>query len=291
MPLAGLTVYPGLGYDEHLLINSEQQLIWRNLTVKYLVLFIAVVPLLMSGVALHGQEPRGDAAGRDDAQLRVPMLAVPRANAVDPVEAPELTHCLNGTKCLPDPLSCGLDFAGKARYFAEHSFGVGAFVGPLLWSAPILAKPPAHYPKDWRQGAGALGRLYGDALVFQTAAQSGRFVTGVVFHEDPRYSASSSRNPFARAMHAIAFTASDRSDSGRTTFALSNFVASASAGFVGNAYLPRGYNDTSHGINRMGIEFGSLAVTNLAQEFTPEFRWLGKRMHLPGFMLPNAANR
>ena len=91
--------------------------------------------------------------------------------------------------------------------------------------------------------------------------------------------------------HAIAFTAFDRSDSGRTTFALSNFVASASAGFVGNAYLPRGYNDASHGINRMGIEFGSLAVTNLAQEFTPEFRWLGKRMHLPGFMLPNAPNR
>jgi hypothetical protein len=264
----------------------------EEFTVKYLVLFIAAVPLLMSGAALHGQETRGDAAGHDDAQCKIPMLAMPRANAIDHVEAPELTHHLNDTSCVSDSPSCGrLDFAGKARYFAGHSFGLGAFVGPLLWSAPILANPPAHYPKDWRQGAGALGRLYGDALVFQTAAQSGKFVTGVVFHEDPRYSASSSRNPFARAMHAIAFTAFDRSDSGRTTFALSNFVASASAGFVGNAYLPRGYNDTSHGINRMGIEFGTLAVTNLAQEFTPEFRWLGKRMHLPGFMLPNAANR
>jgi hypothetical protein len=260
--------------------------------VKYLVSFIAVVPLLMSGVALHGQETQGGAAGRDEAQWEVPMLAVPRANAVDHVEAPELIHRLNGTKCLSDPLPCGRsDFAGKVRYFAGHSFGIGAFVGPLLWSAPMLAKPPAHYPKDWRQGAGALSRLYGDALVFQTAAQGGKFVTGVVFHEDPRYWASSSRSPFARAMHAIAFTAVDRSDSGRTTFALSNFVASASAGFVGNTYLPRGYNDTSHGIKRMGIEFGSLTVTNLAQEFTPEFRWLGKRMHLPEFMLPNAPNR
>jgi len=239
----------------------------------------------MSGVALHGQQTRGDAAGPDDAQWKVPM-AVPWANAVDHVEAPELAP-----RPL-DPLSCArLDFAGKARYFAGHSFGIGAFVGPLFWSAPVLANPPAHYPKDWRQGVGALGRLYGDALVFQTAAQSGKFVTGVVFHEDPRYSASSSRDPFARAMHAIAFTAFDKSDSGRTTFAISSFVASASAGFVGNAYLPRGYNATSHGVNRMGIEFGSLAVTNLAQEFTPEFRWLGKRIHLPGFMLPNVPNR
>ena len=278
-------------YDEHMLIYNEQTLIRRPLPVKYLVSFIAVVPLLMSGVALHGQETQVDAAGQDDAQCNVPMLAMPHANAVDHVAAPELNHRLNDTTCLPDLESCGrLDVAGKARYFADRSFGVGPFVGPLLWSAPILANPPAHYPKGWRQGAGALGRLYGDALVFQTAAQSGKFATGVIFHEDPRYSASSSRNPFARAIHAIAFTALDRSDSGRTTFALSNFVASASAGFVGNAYLPRGYNDTSHGINRMGIEFGSLAVTNLAQEFAPEFRWLGKRMHLPGFMLPNAPN-
>ena len=92
-------------------------------------------------------------------------------------------------------------------------------------------------------------------------------------------------------MHAVVFTAFDRSDSGHTTFALSNFVASASAGFVGNAYLPRGYNDTSHAVSRMGIEFGSLAITNLAQEFTPEFRWLGKKMHLPGFMLPSVPNQ
>ena len=261
--------------------------------MKFLVSFIAVVSCLMSGVALHGQEPRGDDdAGREDAQSKVHMLAVPRASAVDLVDAPESAHHLNGTKCLSDALSCsGLDFAGKARYFADHSFGPGAFVGPLLWSAPILAKPPAHYPKDWRQGAGALGRLYGDALAFQTAAQTGRFLAGATFHEDPRYSVSSSRNPFERAMHAIAFTALDRSDSGHTTFAISNFVASASAGFVGSAYLPHGYSDTSHAVSRIGVEFGSLAVNNLAQEFTPEFRWLGKRMHLPGFMLPSTPNR
>lgn len=260
--------------------------------MKYLISFLAVALLLVPGAALHGQQTRGNNAGRDDAQWKVPMLAVPCANAVDHLEAPETTHPVKGAKCLSDPLSCGpLDFAGKARYFAGRSFGPGAFVAPVFWSAPMLANPPAHYPKDWRQGAGSLGRLYGDALAFQTAAQTGKFLTGAVFHEDPRYSPSSNRNPFARAMHAIAFTAFDKSDSGRTTVALSNFAASASAGFVGKAYLPPGYNDASHAINRMGIAFGSLAIANLAQEFTPEFRWLGKRIHLPGFMVPNAPNR
>jgi len=253
-------------------------------------LYVALAPLLLSGVLLRAQEERREAAVQDG-QCEVPTLAQPHAKAADLVEAPELRNHLKVAKCQSDALSCGsLDFAGKARYFAGHSFGPGAFIGPLLWSAPILAKPPAHYPQDWRHGAGALGRLYGDALSFQTAAQTAKFLTGAVFHEDPRYSVASNRNPFARAMHAIAFTAFDKSDSGGTTFALSNLVASASAGLVGNAYLPSGYNDRSHAVSRMGIEFGSLALTNLAQEFTPEFRWLGKRLRLPEFMLPSSSN-
>lgn len=253
--------------------------------------FVAVVPLLFLGVALlHGQQARGDAAGLDDAQWEAPAQAGSSTKAVDLVEAPESSHGVNDSRC-PSDFSCDrLGFARKARYFAVQSFGPGAFVGPLLWSAPILAKPPAHYPKDWRQGPGALGRLYGDAFAFQTAAQTGKFLAGAAFHEDPRYAASYSRNPFERALHAVAFTAFDRSDSGRTTFAVSSFVASVSAGFVGNAYLPHGYNDTSHAGSRMVIEFSSLAVTNLAQEFTPEFRRLGKRMHLPEFMLPSVSD-
>ena len=260
--------------------------------MRSLVSFVAVVPLLASGVALHGQQARADAVGLGDAQLEAPMPAGPSARTVDLVEAPELSHGVNDSRCRSDVLSCDrLGFAGKARYFALHSFGPGAFVGPLVWSAPILAKPPVHYPKDWRQGAGALGRLYGDALAFQTTAQIGKFLTGAALHEDPRYSASSSRNPFERVLHAIAFTAFDRSDSGHTTFALSNLAASASAGFVGNAYLPHGYNDTSHAVSRMSLEFGSLAVGNLAQEFNPEFRRLGKKMHLPGSIVPSTPNR
>jgi len=259
--------------------------------MKCLVLRVAIALLLLLGVALYGQIAQGDAT-EQDAQSGVHQPATPAAKAVDLVEAPELCHGLSDKNSPLHAFSCGpLDFAGKAGYFAGHSFAPGAFIGPFLWSAPILARPPAHYPKPWRQGAGALGRLYGDALAFQTAAQTGKFLAETAFHEDPRYSASSSRNPFSRAIHALAFTAFDRSDSGRTTVALSNFVASASAGFVGTAYLPRGYNDVSHAANRMGIEFGSLAVANLAQEFTPEFRLLGRRLHLPGFMLPNSCTR
>lgn len=260
--------------------------------MKYSLGLVAVVPLLVSVVALHGQEAREGAVAQDDGQAEATIPAGARPNAPELVEVPAYSHGLDDSQCPSDVPGCGrLSFAGKVRYFAAQSFGPGAFVGPLLWSAPILANPPAHYPDDWRRGAGARVRLYGDALAFQTAAQTGRFLAGAVFHEDPRYWHASRRNPFERAMHAVVFTAFDKSDSGHTTLAISNFVAAASAGFVGNAYLPPGYDDTSHAVTRMGIGFGTLAIPNLAQEFTPEFRWLGKKMHLPEFMLPSAPDR
>jgi len=178
-----------------------------------------------------------------------------------------------------------LNVGGKLQYFADHSFGPGAFIGPLLTAGPEIANPPAHYPKPWRQGAAAFGRLYGDALAFQTAAQTGRFLTGAAFDEDPRYYRSASHNPLVRTMHAMVFTAFDKSDSGHTTVALSNFAGAASAGFIGNAYLPRGYNDISHAVTRTGIAFSGFTVTNLAVEFSPELRRMGRGLHLPNLLL------
>jgi hypothetical protein len=258
--------------------------------VKFSVWFVAAIAFLFSGSTLQGQEAHVGGIS-PDALLDALALQNPSEKPADLKDGADLFHHdTDVTSSFNAPRSNRPDFAAKAEYFAYHSFGPGAIVGPLFWSALELARPPAHFPKDWRQGAGAFGRLYCGALAFQTAAQTGRFLTGAAFHEDPRYWRSSSLNPFARAMHAIAFTAFGKSDSGHTTLALSNFVASASAGFVGNAYLPRGYSDTTHAVNRMGIEFGSLAITNLAEEFTPEFRRLGNRLRLPGFMLPSNSN-
>jgi hypothetical protein len=124
--------------------------------------------------------------------------------------------------------------------------------------------------------------LYGDALALQTVQQTSRFLTGLALHEDLRYFAAAGRNPFRRSLHAITFAAFDRSDSGRTTVAVSNFLSSAAAGFVGNAYLPRGYNDSSHAVTRMEFQFGFIVVENLVEEFRPELRQLRRTLHLPG---------
>ncbi len=180
-----------------------------------------------------------------------------------------------------DPCEGHLDSTGKADCFAHHALSIGTLVGPLFMAVPELAKPPAGYPTQWRNGAAAFGRLYGDALALQTAQQTSRFLTGLALHEDLRYSPAASRKPLRRALHAITFAVFDRSDSGRMTLAASNFLSSAAGGFVGNAYLPRGYNDTTHAVQRMEFQFGFIAAGNLVNEFRPELRQLRKSLRLP----------
>lgn len=250
--------------------------------MKYLFWVASVITLVFPGTALRAQELGANATSG----------ALPQGPPFAGMETGDTKHSVNSAHCSEmacssdDPCNAMLNFGEKLRYFARHSFGPGAFVAPLFTAGPEIGKPPAHYPEQWRQGPLAFGRLYGDALAFQTAAQTGRFLTGAALHEDPRYSPSTNHNPLGRTMHAIAFTVLDRSDSRRTTLAVSNFAGAASAGFLGNAYLPQGYNNTSHAVTRTVIAFGSFAVANLAAEFSPELRRVGRSVHLlPKFRL------
>jgi hypothetical protein len=131
-------------------------------------------------------------------------------------------------------------------------------------------KDPTRYPPDWRQGAQAFGRNYGDAFEQRAAAHFGQFATGVITREDPRYVPSTSHNFFARSIHAFSFTLIDRSDSGRRMPAISNFVGAAAGGFIGNTYLPAGYNNVVHARQRITIQFAAFAGGNLFREFAPD---------------------
>jgi hypothetical protein len=181
-----------------------------------------------------------------------------------------------------DPCGGRLDSKQKADCFAHSTLTIGTLIGPLFTAVPEFAKPPAGYPTQWRKGPDAFGRLYGDAFALQTVQQTTRFVTAMGLHEDLRYYPAANRNPLRRALHAITFAAFDRSDSGTATLAVANFLGAAAGGFVGNPYLPRGYDNTSHAVTRMGIQFGFMVAENLVSEFRPELRQMRKVLHLPG---------
>jgi hypothetical protein len=166
-------------------------------------------------------------------------------------------------------------FGDKAHYYlTETYFNPSALTAPAFRAGLRMANPPGkgatQYPPEWRQGAEAFGRNYGDALAERVSFQSVRFVTGAMTQEDPRYLPSSSHNILARSLHALSFSFVDRSDSGHPIPALSNFVGAAAGGFVGNTYLPAGFNDVTHAGQRATLQFGFFAAGNLFREFAPQ---------------------
>ena len=181
---------------------------------------------------------------------------------------PDATQAFGGS-----PQSPTLE--SKFNYYVTETYlNPSTFTAPAFRAGIRMANPPGKgltkYPPEWRQGAEAFGRNYGDAFAQRVTFQTARFATGVITREDPRYHPSSSHNVLSRSFHAITYTFIDRSDSGHAMPAFSNFVGAAAAGFVGNAYLPSGYNNATHAGQRATLQFGMTAAGNLFREFAPQ---------------------
>jgi len=183
-----------------------------------------------------------------------------------------------------------LTIQDKFRIYAHKSFGPPAVILPAFGAGLGMLNPPSKYPKEWKDGADAFGRNYGYRLADRTSRNTAQFLTGALLHEDPRYLRSTSSNPFTRTIHALAFTIFDKTDSGRTTFAASNFAAAAAGGFVGMGILPNGYNDITHAEQHMASEFLQIGIGNVLTEFEPQWGPWAKKLRipklLPGWWVP-----
>jgi hypothetical protein len=181
---------------------------------------------------------------------------------------------------LPVKSSNSLSFGDKFTIYAHQTFGPPAVIFPAFTAAMGMANPRKHYPREWRDGPGGFGRLYGDSIAMVSSQRTARFLTAVALHEDTRYVRSNSKNPLLRTAHALTFTLVDRTDSGRNTIAFSNFAGAAAGGFVGRAYLPNGYNDLTHAEQRMAAQFASIAIQNMAAEFQPQWGPLVRKLRI-----------
>ena len=216
---------------------------------------------------------------QDQAQDQTPSSPTDPATHLNqfPILSPRLTRA-------------SLTFQDKFQIYAHKSFGPPALILPALGAALGMINPPSKYPKEWKDGGGAFGRNYGYRLADRTSRNTAQFLTGALLREDPRYLRSTSTNLFARTVHALAFTIFDKTDSGRTTFAASNFAAAAAGGFVGMGILPHGYNDTTHAEQHMASEFLQIGIGNVLTEFEPQWGPWAKKLRipklLPGWWVP-----
>lgn len=216
------------------------------------------------------------------ALIGIPLLAQGGTVRVEPRED-EIPRQSTNLEIVP------MSFADQTSFYLRHSFDVGSLLSPAIPAAILMASPPKRYPREWRAGGGAFGRTFGDALASETAADTGKYLAAALLHEDPRYYPDRNRQPLHRVFYALAFTVVDRSTAGKPRLAISNIAGSVAGGFVGRAYLPDGYSDNTHALQRSGGIFGGYVSTqlvgfatgNLVQEFKPELRVLAKKLHVP----------
>lgn len=230
----------------------------------------------------------------DDAMIAtLPDAPMPQDQAQDQTPSPPADPAtqLNQFPILSPRLTRSpLTFQDKFKIYAHKSFGPPALILPALGAGVGMTNPPSTYPKEWKDGGGAFGRNYGYRLADRTSRNTAQFLTGALLREDPRYLRSTNTNPFARTVHALAFTIFDKTDSGRTSFAASNFAAAAAGGFVGMGILPHGYNDITHAEQHMASEFLQIGIGNVLTEFEPQWGPWAKKLRipklLPGWWVP-----
>ena len=220
---------------------------------------------------LHAQQaaPLPDAPS---AVASTPPAPVPEAAAGDAVYAPAAVGA-DTTKV-------------KLETYLVLTFGPRAVVSPAFTAAIRMARPPSGYPRDWKDGAEAFGRNYGESLGSKVALETGRYGTAILLHEDFRYRRSPTATGFGRLFHAIGYTFVDQSDSGQRRLAVANFVGAAAGGFTAAAILPDGYNSVGDGAKDSASRFGGLAFSNVAREYAPEISRAFRALHLPFPHLP-----
>jgi hypothetical protein len=117
---------------------------------------------------------------------------------------------------LPIKTSQHLSFSDKFTIYAHQTFGPPAVVFPAFAAGMGMANPRNHYPRDWKDGGGVFGRLYGDSIAMTTSGRTARFLTGVALHQDPRYLRSNSKNPLMRTITQLRLLSSIRPTPGET---------------------------------------------------------------------------
>ena len=246
--------------------------------MKTLRTLLSLLGLLAAVISLNAQDPAATAPIALDKPASVAPVSTsdtpPVPAAGDPWYAPVA------------PSTAPQTVHQKFMDYAIVTFGPRAIFTPAFSSAIRMARPKKTYPRDWRLGAGAFGRNYGSALASRTSMETGRFLTGALLHEDFRYRPSTSKNPLARGFHAVAFTFIDKSDSGHNRIAFANFAGAGACGFVGNLYLPAGFNNLSHAESRTANAFAGFATRNLLREFAPEILKVTHRVRLPFPRIP-----
>ena len=206
----------------------------------------------------------------------------PAQDSQTPQPSPIAPSRINaGSRAAPGPLTQAErnQYVVRQLIAPEHIFGYSA--SALYHMANPPGRGSTYYPKEWRVGGPGFGRNFGDSAAQDQTKHVGKYVSGALLREDPRYYPSASTSLLRRAEYAVLFTLVDRSNDGERRPAFSNLVGAAAGAYVGDAYLPPGFRNQAHATKRALLNLAGFAGENGLAEFKPEIREGLRRLHLP----------
>jgi hypothetical protein len=140
-------------------------------------------------------------------------------------------------------------------------------------------------PASWGQGSHGFARRYGAAFTDQVIDD---YLTDAVFpillHEDPRYYRMGRGAFLRRVSYALSRIAITRTDAGSHRANYSEFLGTAAAQGIANAYYPADSRTLGNTAQRFGTQLASDALFNVLKEFWPDIR--GKSPHRSGRVNP-----
>lgn len=161
-----------------------------------------------------------------------------------------------------------LNFRGELWLATQDTFDYSNFilVGALAGIDMAGKSEPA-----FGQGAEGLGKYYWHVFVdggienYMTEA-----IIPVATKEDPRYYTLGKGGFLKRSGYAVSRLFITRTNSGKSTFNLSEIVGAGAAAGIGNAYYPAQSNPWVKTYQRWGTQVGLDGVFNALKEFWPD---------------------
>jgi hypothetical protein len=178
---------------------------------------------------------------------------------------------------LADTLTSGrLSSREKFNFRVIEQFGVRGILGTAV-SAAI--GQGFDTPDAWGTHWDGYGKRY--ASGFAVGVTRGVIELGLedVLHQDPRYFPSSRVGFAPRLRNVFEQVIIAKDDNGRAVIASGRIGGALGAGFIANAWQPKGNGGAADGVERAGLSLVGDAAFFLLQEFVPFIRNSAFRHH------------
>jgi hypothetical protein len=176
----------------------------------------------------------------------------------------------------PGTMLCSLEVKDKFVLFVQDTVDPVSFLSAGFKAGLNQA---ANHDPTFGQGAAGYGKRFGAALAGQTAW---RFFTDfaypTVFSEDPRYYRLGQGSTRTRFFHAAGHTFVAHRDSGKHMFNFSEWLGTASAVALNNAYHPGSERGFTPAMRQIGYSVMGDMGFDVLREFWPE---IARKLHMP----------